>query len=299
MERDLEALITEARNPRSSHIDVGSSLEIIDVIQKEDPEVLRAVRKVRRPMAEAVDLTAEALRSGGRLFYVGAGTSGRLGVLDAAECPPTFGTPPEMVQGIIAGGPRALVRSAEGKEDRPELGKRSVQRRQVTARDVVFGITACGSTPFVIGALAEARRREARTILLTFNPIEKRDLVDVLLAPVVGPEVVTGSTRMKAGTATKLILNTISTATMVRLGKTYGNLMVDLRATNAKLRDRACRIVAGLADVDRKTAAALLRRARGDTKVAIVMARREVGARKARELLRASGGILRPVIGDA
>lgn len=299
MERDLEALITEARNPKSSHIDMGSSLEIIDVIQKEHPEVLRAVRKVRRQMAEAVDLIVEGLRSGGRLFYVGAGTSGRLGVLDAAECPPTFGTPPEMVQGLLAGGPRALVRSAEGKEDRPELGRRSIRRRQVTRRDVVFGITACGSTPFVIGALEEARRREARTILLTFNPINDRDLVEVLLAPVVGPEIVTGSTRMKAGTATKLILNTVSTAAMIRLGKTYGNLMVDLRATNAKLRDRACRILAGLAKVDRKTAADLLRRARGDTKVAIVMARREVSATEARELLRASGGILRRAIGDA
>jgi N-acetylmuramic acid 6-phosphate etherase len=296
MARDLEHLITEARNQRTAHIDVGTSLEIIRTIQKEDIEILRAVRRVRKQMAKVVNTIAEALRSGGRLFYVGAGTSGRLGVLDAAECPPTYGTRPETIQGIIAGGPRSMMRSAEGKEDRPELGKKSIQRRKVRRGDIVFGITASGSTPFVLAALAEARRRGASTILLTFNPTARPDTADLILAPVVGPEVVTGSTRMKAGTATKLILNTISTATMIRLGKTYGNLMVDLRATNVKLRNRACRIVMGIAGVDRDTASGLLRRAGGETKVAIVMSRCGVSPSKARHLLAAKGGILRKVI---
>ena len=298
MKRDLSNLITESANRRTAHIDAGSSLEIIEMIQDEDTEVLRAVREVRAEMALAVDLVADAVKAGGRLFYVGAGTSGRLGALDAAECPPTFGTPPEMIQGVIAGGRPALTRAIEGAEDRSDLAQRAIRLRGVGDGDVIFGITACGSTPFVLAALAEARRRGAKTILLAFNPGTGPGHADLMLLPVVGPEVVTGSTRMKAGTATKLILNTISTAVMIRLGKVYGNLMVDLQATNAKLKDRARRLVVKLAGVDEKAASALLRRAGGDTKVAIVMSRRDVSPREARRLLEASDGILREVIGD-
>ena len=298
MKRDLSNLITESANRRTAHIDAGSSLEIIEMIQDEDAVVLRAVREVREEMAATVDLVAGAVKAGGRLFYVGAGTSGRLGTLDAAECPPTFGTPPEMIQGVIAGGRPALTRAIEGAEDRSDLAQRAIRLRGVGDGDVVFGITACGSTPFVLAALAEARRRGAKTILLAFNPGTDHGHADLMLLPVVGPEVVTGSTRMKAGTATKLILNTISTAVMIRLGKVYGNLMVDLQATNAKLKDRARRLVVKLAGVDEKAASALLRRAGGDTKVAIVMSRRDVSPREARRLLEASDGILREVIGD-
>ena len=298
MKRDLSDLITESANRRTAHIDAGSSLEIIEMIQDEDTEVLRAVREVRAEMALAVDLVADAVKAGGRLFYVGAGTSGRLGALDAAECPPTFGTPPEMIQGVIAGGRPALTRAIEGAEDRSDLAQRAIRLRGVGDGDVIFGITACGSTPFVLAALAEARRRGAKTILLAFNPGTGPGHADLMLLPVVGPEVVTGSTRMKAGTATKLILNTISTAVMIRLGKVYGNLMVDLQATNAKLKDRARRLVVKLAGVDEKAASALLRRAGGDTKVAIVMSRRGISPREARRLLEASDGVLREVIGN-
>ena len=220
------------------------------------------------------------------MFYVGAGTSGRLGVLDASECPPTFGTPPSLVQGIIAGGRRALVRSVEGAEDCADDGAAALRRRRVTASDVVVGIAACGLTPFVRGALGEARRRGAAAVFLTCAPeAAPYTAADVLINPVVGPEVVTGSTRMKAGTATKLVLNTLTTAAMIRLGKVYDNFMVDLRATNAKLRDRAERIVMEVTGVSRPRARTLLRKARGWAKVAIVMHFRRCDDDAARALL--------------
>ncbi|MBI2191782.1 MAG: N-acetylmuramic acid 6-phosphate etherase [Planctomycetes bacterium] len=296
--RHLGCLVTERRNRRTRRIDSGTALQIIDAIQREDAEVLRAVRRVRKGMAQAVNWMTEALRSGGRLFYVGAGTSGRLGVLDAAECVPTYGTTPELVQGIIAGGRRALDRSVEGAEDSSERGSRAIRRRRVGPQDVVLGITASGSTPFVLGALEAARQQGCRTILLTFNPNQDREAADLILDPVVGPEVVTGSTRMKAGTATKLILNAMSTAAMIRLGKVYGNLMVDLRATNHKLRDRARRIVMELTGLNAVAAGRLLKRVDGDTKTAIVMARCGTSPRKAKKLLADAGGVLRRVIGD-
>jgi len=272
-------------------------LEIVDLISAEDAKVAVAVGRQRRAIARALDLIVERLRLGGRLFYVGAGTSGRLGVLDAAECPPTFGTPPRMVQGIIAGGRRALVRSVEGAEDRPEDGAAAVRRRRVGAKDAVVGIAACGITPFVRGALGQARRAGAATVFVICAPEAKRyAIADVVINPVVGPEVVTGSTRMKAGTATKLVLNTLTTAAMIRLGKVYDNLMVDLRATNAKLRDRAERIVMAATGLGRPQARTLLRKARGWAKVAILMHFRKVGFREACRRLDRSGGFLRDAI---
>ena len=297
MLKNRASLTTEKRNPRSRGLDRRSMLEIVDLISAEDAKVAVAVGRQRRAIARALDLIVERLRLGGRLFYVGAGTSGRLGVLDAAECPPTFGTPPRMVQGIIAGGRRALVRSVEGAEDRPEDGAAAVRRRRVGAKDAVVGIAACGITPFVRGALGQARRAGAATVFVICAPEAKRyAIADVVINPVVGPEVITGSTRMKAGTATKLVLNTLTTAAMIRLGKVYDNLMVDLRATNAKLRDRAERIVMAATGLGRPQARTLLRKARGWAKVAILMHFRKVGFREACRRLDRSGGFLRDAI---
>ncbi len=294
---DRSRLTTEQPNPRSRDIDRRSTLEIVDIINAEDRTVADAVAAERVRIAAAVDAIVEGFRRGGRLLYVGAGTSGRLGVLDAAECPPTFGTRPGRVQGIIAGGRRALVRSVEGAEDSAELGAGEVDRRRVGPRDVVVGIAACGVTPFVCGALERAGELGARTVLLTCARQRRRpSFADILINPVVGPEVVTGSTRMKAGTATKLVLNTLTTAAMVRLGKVYGNLMVDLRASNAKLRDRAERIVGAVTGLKRPRARALLERAGGAAKVAIVMHFRDASPAEARRLLKACEGSLRRAI---
>jgi len=290
-------LTTEQRNRRTGDLDRRGTLEIVDAINAEDALVAPAVGAQRRELAAAVDLTAERLGSGGRLFYVGAGTSGRLGVLDASECPPTFGVRPSLVQGIIAGGRRALVRSAEDAEDVADDGARALDKRGVRAGDVVVGIAACGLTPFVRGAIRRARQLSAATVFVTCSPEARRAVrADVVICPVVGPEVVTGSTRMKAGTATKLVLNTLTTVTMIRLGKVYGNLMVDLRATNAKLRDRSERIVMELADLSRRRARSLLDAAGGEVKTAVVMHARGVGPRQARRRLTAVGGSLRKAI---
>jgi len=292
--KDRSKLTTEKPNARSRGIDRRSALQIVDIINAEDARVAAAVRRERRALAAAAETIARRLRCGGRLFYVGAGTSGRLGVLDAAECPPTYGTAPARVQGIIAGGRRALVRSVEGAEDHAADGAAAVRRRRVGPRDVVVGIAACGLTPFVRGALAAARRAGAATVFVTCAP-EAKDCADadIVINPVVGPEIVTGSTRMKAGTATKLVLNTLTTAAMIRLGKVYDNLMVDLRATNAKLRDRAERIVMDVTGLSRGRARALLKRARGWAKVAILMHFRQVDFAAARALLAACGQSLR------
>jgi len=316
MIHDRSKLTTEKLNPRSRDLDRRSTLAIIDLINAEDRRVPAAVARERKRIAEAVEIIVARLRRGGRLFYVGAGTSGRLGVLDAAECPPTFGTEPWMVQGIIAGGRRALARTAEGAEDSATDGAAALEHCRVTPYDVVVGIAACGLTPFVRGALRYARRLGAATIFITCapevrgkgskyllcaapkGPTGKRYLdpfprADVVICPVVGPEVVTGSTRMKAGTATKLVLNTLTTTAMVRLGKVYGNLMVDLRATSAKLRERAERIVMSVTGLTRPRARALLKRARGQTKVAIVMHHRRLDFAAARDRLKACDGSLR------
>jgi N-acetylmuramic acid 6-phosphate etherase len=295
--KDRSELTTEKRNARSRGIDRRSALRIVDIINAEDRKVAAAVRIERRALAAAVDVVAERLGQGGRLFYVGAGTSGRLGVLDASECPPTYGTPRAMVQGIIAGGRRALVRSIEGAEDRPADGAAAIAKKRVGELDVVVGIAACGLTPFVRGAIEEARKAGAATVFVTCAP-EAVEFIgaDIVINPVVGPEVVTGSTRMKAGTATKLVLNTITTGAMIRLGKVHDNLMVDLRATNAKLRDRAERIVMDVTGVPRPRARALLKKARGWAKVAVVMHFRKVDFDGAKKLLAESGELLRKAI---
>ncbi|MBM4024265.1 MAG: N-acetylmuramic acid 6-phosphate etherase [Planctomycetes bacterium] len=291
---------TEKRNPRSAQIDTLSTLEIVDLINSEDQTVPEAVGTQREPIAAAIDLIVDRFRAGGRLFYVGAGTSGRLGVLDASECPPTFGVQPTLVQGIIAGGRRALVRSIEGAEDHADHGAAAIDQRRVSAKDVVVGLAACGLTPFVHGALARARRIGAATVFVTCAPEAVKSLpADIIINPVVGPEVVTGSTRMKAGTATKLVLNTLTTTAMIKLGKVHGNLMVDLRAVNNKLRDRSVRIVMELTGLARARAQALLRRAEGHLKAAVVMHFGRVDLDRALAILARNDQILRRAIADA
>jgi len=300
MLRDRGKLTTEKRNARSRDIDRRSTLQVVDIINAEDRRVAAEVGRERKKIARAADLIVESLRCGGRLFYVGAGTSGRLGVLDAAECPPTYGTPRSLVQGIIAGGRRALVRSIEGAEDRAGDGAAAIAKKRIKPADVVVGIAACGLTPFVRGAIERARRAGARTIFIACAPEAAKGInVDVVITPVVGPEVVTGSTRMKAGTATKLVLNTLSTTVMIRLGKVYGNLMVDLRATNAKLRERAERIVMEVTGLARPRARRLLVKAKGLVKPALVMHFRGVDFAAAKSLLREGGESLRAVIRKA
>jgi N-acetylmuramic acid 6-phosphate etherase len=296
----LDPRLTEQRNPLTAEIDRLSPLEIVDLINAEDQKVAPAVHAERDAIARAVQFAEDTFRAGGRLIYVGAGTSGRLGVLDASEMPPTYGTDPVMVQGIIAGGPEALTRAMEGAEDRPENGAAQVDAREVNERDFVVGIATSGTTPFVHGALQRARERGARTGFLLCTPPspEHRELYDVVIAPLVGPEVVTGSTRMKAGTATKLVLNTITTGAMIRLGKVFGNLMVDLRATNQKLQDRSERILMEVLEVSRPSARSLLERAGGSVKIAIAMAWTGSDPETARERLLEVGGRLTEVLDD-
>lgn len=283
----LDRRLTERRNPRSRDVDVASSLELVDLINAEDATVAAAVARARVEIARAVELVEAAFRAGGRLLYVGAGTSGRLGVLDASECPPTFGTPPAMVVGIIAGGFPALVKPSEGAEDDVSAGVQEMDTRQVGRNDVVVGIAASGTTPYVRGALERARELGARTVFLSCSepPQALREGCDVCVTVLTGPEVVTGSTRMKAGTATKLVLNTLTTAAMIRVGKTYGNLMVDLEAWSEKLVDRGERILMEVAGVGRDAARKLIEDAGGRVKTAIVMARRGVDRPEAEQLL--------------
>jgi N-acetylmuramic acid 6-phosphate etherase len=296
----LDTRLTERRNPRSSTIDTASALEIVDLIGAEDASVPGAVAKARTDIARAIDLIEAAFRAGGRLVYVGAGTSGRLGVLDAAECPPTFGTPPEMVVGLIAGGSPALVRSVEGAEDDVGAATQAVDSLRVGSQDVVVGIAASGTTPFVQAALSRGHGLGARTIFVscTEPPRQLAGICDVFITVLVGPEIVTGSTRMKAGTATKLVLNTLSTGAMIRLGKIYGNLMVDLRAWNEKLIDRSQRIVMETTGLDRQAARQVIDAADGSVKTAIVMARRGVTRDEAERLLTTHAGKLRPIVGE-
>src|SRR5947199_4495678 len=272
----LDPRLTEQRNSRTARIDVAATLEIVDLINTEDATVAAAVRAVRAEIARAIDLVVEAFKQGGRLVYVGAGTSGRLGVLDAAECPPSFGTPPELVVGIIAGGAPALVRSSEGVEDDVNAGMAAIDGAKVTAKDVLVGIAASGTTPFVRAALSQAQTLGATTVLVSCSdpPKQLAETCDVVILPKVGPEALTGSTRMKAGTATKLVLNTISTGAMIRTGRAYGNLMVDLTAMSDKLRDRGQRIVMEVCGVDRDAARGAVEAAGGSVKLAIGMARR-------------------------
>ncbi len=265
-------LLTEQANPASQNLDELSSLELVDLFNREDEQVLAAIAQARKPLAEAIDRAAEALRRGGRLFYVGAGTSGRLGVLDAAECPPTFCTPPELVQGIIAGGAGALIRSSEDLEDRAEDGAEAIAHRQIHDLDVVVGITAGGTTPYVHGALHAARQRGATTVFIACVPADQVGVqADVDIRLLVGPEILAGSTRLKAGTVTKLALNILSTSVMVRLGKVYGNRMVDVAVTNRKLHDRALRILRDLTELSREECALLLEKSDRSVKLALLM----------------------------
>ena len=291
---------TEQRNPRTDRIDTASSLEIVDLMNAEDARVPGIVHGERERIARAIDLIVAAFRAGGRLVYVGAGTSGRLGVLDAAECPPTFSVPSTMVVGVIAGGYGALVKSAEGAEDDVNAGMVAMDTAGVTSRDVVVGIAASGTTPYVRAALGKAQTLGARTVLVTCATPPKvlAETCDVVINPITGPEVLTGSTRLKAGTATKLVLNTLSTGAMVGLGKAYGNLMVDLMALSQKLHDRGERIVMEVCDLSREDARAAIKSAEGSVKLAIVMARRKVGLAEAKRLLEQARGQLRSVVGD-
>jgi N-acetylmuramic acid 6-phosphate etherase len=297
--RDRSHLLTEQRLPESMDLDRMSAQEIVALMSVQDERAVRAVAAVRDDVARAVELVATALSRNGRLIYFGAGTSGRLGVLDAAECPPTFRTDPEMVQGVIAGGNAAMFHSQEGAEDSADAGAQAASEEDIGRNDVAVGIAAGGTTPFVRGALDAARGRGAQTIFLTcVERFDGEPEADVVIRPLVGPEVLTGSTRLKAGTATKLVLNQITTAAMVRLGKCYENLMVDLRATNAKLWDRGARIVATLTGLSRDESMDLLRRAEGNVKVAIVMNRHACMAEVAATTLVRAGGRLRAALSE-
>jgi N-acetylmuramic acid 6-phosphate etherase len=296
----VDHLETEARNPASARLDERTPLELVRLMNAEDARAVAAVGAQAEAIARAVDVIAGRLRAGGRLVYVGAGTSGRLGVLDAAECPPTFSSLPGQVVGVIAGGPAALTRAVEGAEDHPELAEQDLAALSLSAGDVLVGIATSGRTPYVLGAVAYARRLGAFTIGLACNTnAELNAAVDLAIVPVVGPEVLSGSTRLKAGTATKLVLNTLSTGAMVRLGKTYGNLMVDLKATNSKLRARTHRIVRFLTGLPSEQAAELLQRCGGELKTALVAQLAGVGPEEARARLQAAGGQVRQALGGA
>ncbi|MFQ5570851.1 MAG: N-acetylmuramic acid 6-phosphate etherase [Rhodothermales bacterium] len=294
---ELQTLATEQRNPRSMHIDTASVHEILEIINTEDHHVPVAVRKELPYVAQAVEIVVETFRQGGRLFYVGAGTSGRLGVLDASECPPTFGSPPEMVQGLIAGGPPAVFRSQEGAEDVEENGRRALQDAGLRPLDVVCGIAASRRTPYVVGAVHFAREIGCKTLYVTCNPRSEFNLdVDVAICPVVGPEVVMGSTRMKSGTAQKLVLNMITTASMIRLGKVYENMMVDLQMTSRKLVERSKRTLMAVTGLDYEAASRVLEQAGGHVKTALVMILADVSVDEAQQRLERAQGFVRTAI---
>lgn len=293
----LPVSATETRNAASATIDSLSPLQIVRLMNAEDQHVIDAVAREELAIARAIDVIAERFAIGGRLIYVGAGTSGRLGVLDASECPPTFSSDPEMVVGLIAGGRDALTRAIEGAEDNALAAVSELKTLHVADRDVVMGIATSGRTPYVLGALKYARSIGAFTIGFACNQGSAvARVAELMIAPIVGPEVITGSTRLKAGTATKLVLNMLTTGAMVRIGKTYGNLMVDLRATNDKLRDRAERIVADLTNLSQPQSAELLNRCGGEVKTAIVAAIRNVSPDEARRLLSERAGHLRATL---
>ncbi|ELB2830678.1 N-acetylmuramic acid 6-phosphate etherase [Vibrio alginolyticus] len=293
----LSHLVSEGRNPDTMDIDLLPSLDIVQRINQQDKLVPLAVEKVLPEIAEAVDKITEAFKVGGRLFYIGAGTSGRLGVLDASECPPTFGTDQEMVVGIIAGGKEAMFRAKEGAEDDPTLGEQDLKENMLTQRDVVVGIAASGRTPYVIGGLEYANELGATTVALSCNPDSPiADIADIAISPVVGPEALTGSTRLKSGTAQKLVLNMLTTASMIRLGKSYQNLMVDVKATNAKLVARATRIVMQATDCTNQEAKTALKETDYDAKLAILMILTGLDRESATEQLNAKQGYLRKVV---
>jgi N-acetylmuramic acid 6-phosphate etherase len=294
---NLSMLTTEKRNERSASIDNQSTIDILTIINNEDRKVADAVQKVLPEVEKVVDAVCRSIKNGGRLFYVGAGTSGRIGILDAVECPPTYSTPPELVQGIIAGGNKAIEKAVEGAEDDKGLGAESLRKRNLTDLDVVIGIAASGRTPFVAGALEYAREIGARTVSLSNNEnsIISRH-ADIRLEVVTGPEVITGSTRMKAATAQKMILNMITTASMIKVGKVYENLMVDVKVSNQKLKERANSIVCTVTGVPYENADSVLAVTDYEVKPAIVMIKAGVPLEKARELLAEADGYVRKAI---
>ena len=295
---ELETLVSEARNPDTVEIDLMSTREVLAAMNREDSKVSRAVEKVLPEITQAVDKIVEAFRQGGRLIYMGAGTSGRLGVLDASECPPTFGVPPQMVVGLIAGGDHALRHPIEGAEDSLEEGRKDLERVKLQARDVVVGIAVCGRTPEVIGGLDYAKSVGATTVALSCNPdstIARQ--AEIAISPVVGPEAVTGSTRLKSGTAQKLVLNMLTTASMIRIGKTYQNLMVDLSVSNKKLEARAIRIIVEVAGCTPEEAERYLAASDDNVKLAILMALTGMDRQTAEAALEKSDGFLRRAAG--
>lgn len=300
----IKDLVTEKRNPNTFDIDTKSTFQILKLINREDKKVALAVEKELPHIAKAVDLIVDAFKNKGRLFYIGAGTSGRLGVLDAAECPPTFGTPPGMIKGIIAGGRRTLVRSKEGVEDDFEAGGKDLEKNKISKKDVVVGMTASRRTPYVLGALEKAKKVGAKTIFIFCNPISKHKIrasrlktkVDMAISPILGPEVITGSTRMKAGSAQKMILNMLTTASMIKLGKVYQNLMVDLQAKSEKLVERSKRIIMMTTGVDYKKAERYLGKAGGKVKTALVMILANVDKQTAEKRLKVAGGFVAKAI---
>ncbi|MBS1538020.1 MAG: N-acetylmuramic acid 6-phosphate etherase [Bacteroidetes bacterium] len=297
---EITSLPSEQNNPDSALIDTFSTGEILECINNEDAKIASAVRREIPYIAQAVDAIVERFRRGGRLFYVGAGTSGRLGIVDASECPPTFGVSSEMVQGIIAGGAPAMFKAQEGAEDSDENGAVEIRNREITSDDIVCGIAASGRTPFVRGAINEARNRGSYTIFISTNTRENIARLgisaDTMICPAVGAEVITGSTRMKSGTAQKLILNMLTTASMIRIGKTYGNIMVDVQLTNAKLRERAKSILMSLTGIDYHAAEILLESSGGNVKTALVMELANVDALTAQKRLDESNGFIRKAI---
>lgn len=297
MVNPLSELTTEMKLSGTQNLDQLPTVEILRLMNAEDQKVATAVKKTLGPIAEAVDLIHSAMEKGGRLFYFGAGTSGRLGILDAAECPPTFGTDPHLVQGVIAGGPSAMVKAVEGAEDSAELGWKDIKKYGVSAADAVVGLAASGRTPYVLGALEAAKKLGAATVSLSCNPKPKIDqYADVSIRILTGPEVISGSTRLKAATAQKMVLNMLTTVTMIKLGKVYGNLMVNVQATNHKLRERVKRIVMEVTGISYEEAEVLTERAGGDARIAILMQITGVSAEEAHRLMEQAGGKIRNVI---
>ncbi len=293
----LKTLTTEQRNAASMDIDSKNTIEVLRIINNEDKKVAFAVEQELPYIAQAVDIVVDAFKRGGRLFYAGAGTSGRIGVQDAAECPPTYGTDPGMIQGMLAGGRPAIFKAQEGAEDKEENGANDVAAHGINSKDVLCGIAASRRTPYVVGAVKKARELGAKTIFVTTNPRSQFDIeVDVAICPEVGPEVIMGSTRMKSGTAQKLVLNMITTTAMIKLGKVYENMMVDLQMTNKKLEERSKRIVMTITGVDYKTAEQILNEADGHVKTAVVMIRANVNTREARKRLDKADGFVRRAI---
>ena len=294
-----QSLPTEQINPATLAIDKLAAVEIVEGMLNEDRKMLTAVQREKERIAVGVEIITQALHKGGRMIFVGAGTSGRLGVLESAEMPPTFGTSPSLVQAIMAGGQSAVLRAREGVEDNYEEGSRSINRLRPTRKDVVIGVSASGMTPFVRGALTRARRAGSKIIFVTCDPrTELQTFVDLTIAPAVGPEVIAGSTRLKAGTATKMVLNMLTTASMIRIGKTYGNLMVDVQMGSEKLKDRARRIIGIVTGLDYDAADALLRKARWNVKAAIVMQKAGLTHAQALSRLRRAHDFVKDAIGE-